>query len=734
MSKLRVGVIMGGRGNEREVSFNSGRTVCDHLDSFRYTIVPLFQRSNGQLYILPWRFLHRGKTTDFEHRLADEAEAVTWDSLKELIDFMYIALHGRFGEDGTIQGFLEVLGIPYLGSKVMASALGMNKVFQKQILASHGIAVPKGIVVKEFSNPGDLLKQLKSAHLTAPYIIKPSKEGSSIGISVILDKEALIIPALALAQSSDPQEVLIEEYITGMEFTCITLTDYKTGKPLCLPPTEVIPEPNTHFFDYAQKYMPGRATKFTPARCSESVVHSIQETCMKVAQVLNFTNVSRIDGFVKKNGDIVITDPNSLCGMAPSSFIFRQAAEVNMSHTAIINHLIETELAQYGMLKALETKEERMHMDKLPKKRIAVLMGGPTHERETSLDTGRNVCYKLSPQKYEAVPLFVDNQLNLYKINQELLVRNSTHEIVNGLEPHMKVAWNDLPHLADFVFIGLHGGEGENGCIQGTLEMLNMPYNGSSILASSLCMDKYLTANYLKSQGFDVPRNCLIDKSSWEQDPDAVIASLLTIAPLPLIVKPHDDGCSVLVFKAKTHDELIDAITMVFNDGKKVALVEEFIQGQELTVGVIGNNKAQALPPSLTVTTNDILTIEEKFLPGAGENLTPAPLPSSTLAFIQKTMADAYAALDCKGYARIDCFYQDATISPTKADRVVILECNTLPALTPATCIFHQAAEIGLKPMEFIDLIIELGYENYKQTVATAQIAPTKKSEQKSIS
>ena len=482
MSKLRVGVIMGGRGNEREVSFNSGRTVCDHLDSFRYTIVPLFQRSNGQLYILPWRFLHRGKTTDFEHRLATEAQAVTWDSLKELIDFMYIAMHGRFGEDGTVQGFLEVLGIPYLGSKVMASALGMNKVFQKQILASNGIHVPKGIVVKDFSKPGDILNQLKS-HLTAPYIIKPSKEGSSLGISVILDQEALIIPALALAQSSDPQEVIIEEYITGMEFTCITITDYKTGKPLCLPPTEVIPEPNTHFFDYAQKYMPGRATKFTPARCSDETIRSIQETCIKVAQILDFTNLSRIDGFVKMNGEIVITDPNSLCGMAPSSFIFRQAAEINMSHTAIINHLIETELAQYGMLEDLETTEERMHMDKLPKKRIAVLMGGPTHERETSLDTGRNVCYKLSPAKYEAVPFFVDDQRNLYKIDQELLVRNSTHEIVSGLKPSMKVAWNDLPQLADFVFIGLHGGEGENGCVQGTLEMLNMPYNGSSILS-----------------------------------------------------------------------------------------------------------------------------------------------------------------------------------------------------------------------------------------------------------
>ena len=162
-------------------------------------------------------------------------------------------------------------------------------------------------------------------------------------------------------------------------------------------------------------------------------------------------------------------------------------------------------------------------------------------------------------------------------------------------------------------------------------------------------------------------------------------------------------------------------------------LVEEFIQGLELTVGVIGNNRAQALPPSLTVTTNDILTIEEKFLPGAGENLTPAPLPPSTLALIQKTMADAYTALDCKGYARIDCFYQDATISPTKADRVIILECNTLPALTPATCIFHQAAEIGLNPMEFIDLIIELGYENYQQSTQVT-VQAVKKVDQKVLS
>jgi D-alanine-D-alanine ligase len=106
MQKLRVGVLMGGKGIEREVSFNSGRTICDHLDTARYQITPLFQTKNNQLYILPWHFLHRGKTNDFEHRLQHEAQHIIWDELKNSVDFIYIAMHGRYAEDGTLQGFL----------------------------------------------------------------------------------------------------------------------------------------------------------------------------------------------------------------------------------------------------------------------------------------------------------------------------------------------------------------------------------------------------------------------------------------------------------------------------------------------------------------------------------------------------------------------------------------------------------------------------------------------------
>ena len=131
---VKIGVLMGGKSVEKEVSLNSGRTICDHLDTQKYSVTPLFQTKNNKLFILPWRFLYRGKISDFEHRLEQEAQEIVWDDLKNHVDFVYIAQHGRYAEDGVLQGFLEILGIPYLGSKILGSALGMNKVVQKKQL------------------------------------------------------------------------------------------------------------------------------------------------------------------------------------------------------------------------------------------------------------------------------------------------------------------------------------------------------------------------------------------------------------------------------------------------------------------------------------------------------------------------------------------------------------------------------------------------------------------------
>jgi D-alanine--D-alanine ligase len=724
MTLLRVGIIMGGKSVEREVSFNSGRTVYDHLDRSLYDVVPLYQTRNGDLYILPWQFVYRGKTTDFEHRLTTDAHHITWDDLKKKIDFVFIATHGRYAEDGTLQGMLEVLGIPYLGSKTMASAVSMDKAFQKKILRHHGISVAPGIVVTAHAllttSLEEILHELEANNVPAPWIVKPHKEGSSIGVGIAHDHHSLeqAINAASFADSRAAQDVLIETKLDGMEFSCIVLTDYRTNSYLPLPPTEIVIEADSHFYDYDQKYMPGRATKHTPPRCPERVIKKIQETCIATMKALGFTTMSRIDGFVMADETVYIIDPNTLSGMAPASFLFREAAEVGMGHAELINHLIATELHAYGMLDTVMNHAKKIDTV-LSKKNIAVLMGGNSHEREISLESGRNVCYKLDKQKYTVIPLFVSETMELFHIPNALLVRNSTSEIARMVTAAMQVTWSALPEIADFVFIALHGGHGENGNVQGTLEMLELPYNGSSVLASALCMDKYACNAFLRSEGFDVPAHYFVTQEEWA-DSETVLQKITQTIPFPLIVKPHDDGCSVMVQKITNPDQLKESIEQLFARGKTGAFIEECIQGMELTVGVMGNHKPQALVPSQVIVSKDILSIEEKFLPGAGENQTPARLSPEEILFVQKTMEMVYSAVGCKGYARIDCFYQDEKTSPIGKGRVVIIEINTLPGMTPATCIFHQAAEIGLSPGAFIDHIIALGLEEH-----TADITPS---------
>lgn len=721
MQSLRVGILMGGLSIEREVSLNSGRTICDHLDTSRYELLPIFQTHTGALFVLPWRFLHRGKISDFEHRLEGEAERISWDDLKTRVDFVFIALHGRYGEDGSVQGFLEVLKIPYFGSKVLASSLGMNKAVQKIVLSGAGITTPKGFVVNahecETISTDTLLDQFSQTLLSFPVIVKPVHEGSSLGVTKVKNIETLS-KAIHKASTICPgkkQAVIVEEVINGMEFSCIIITDPATGELTPLPPTEIEIETASLIFDYDQKYMPGRATKHTPARCSCNAIKLIQDTSIKTMKALGFTNLGRIDGFLQADGTICITDPNSFSGMSPSSYAFLQAAEVDMTHTGLINHLIETELRAYGILNAESEyhnsfeKKESFVSSSFQKIRVGVLLGGASNEREISLESGRNVCYKLSPAKYEVTPLFVSSKHELFPLTQRLLVRNKTEEIEELTKNDPIIPWSKLPELFDFIFIGLHGGVGENGSVQGTLEMLKMPYNGSPVLPSALCMDKYRTNELLASCHIDIPRHVLISKDQW--------MSTLHECPLsfPVVIKPHDDGCSVLVQRADNKIEFELAIETIFASQKEYALVEELIVGTEVTVGVLGNERPFALPPSQSIAAKGILSIEEKFLPGAGENQTPAQLPLSAIKLIQKTVEAAYCATNCKGYARIDCFYQNEHESPTGKERVIIIEINTLPGLTPATCIFHQAAELGIKPMDFIDLIIQLGFELHTQ-------------------
>jgi len=185
VNRLRVGVILGGISSEKEVSLNSGRNVYDSLDRESYKPVPIFMDGAGGLWEIPWQLISQNTTTDITERLGNEARRIPYEKLKEEIDFAFLSLHGKYGEDGCIQGLLELLGIPYTGAGVLASALGMDKHMQQRILESEGIGVPrsKAVYVKDWQkNQKEIIKKVTN-QIGIPCFTKPSREGSSIGVT-----------------------------------------------------------------------------------------------------------------------------------------------------------------------------------------------------------------------------------------------------------------------------------------------------------------------------------------------------------------------------------------------------------------------------------------------------------------------------------------------------------------------------------------------------------------------
>jgi len=334
--------------------------------------------------------------------------------------------------------------------------------------------------------------------------------------------------------------------------------------------------------------------------------------------------------------------------------------------------------------------------------RVGVIMGGMSSEREISLESGRNIYNNLDLSKYEGIPIFSDSKGRLWQMTLPLLVQNTTADIEARLDEATRIPYEKLKELVDFVYIGLHGKYGEDGCFQGLLELLNIPYTGSGGLASAIGMDKHMTRRLLAAAGIRVPRYLTISERAWQRQREEIEKEVEETLGYPCVVKPTREGCSVGLSVVKRKDQLPPALKETYK-WDTAALVEELLVGMEITCAVIGNEEPVAFLPSQLPAKGDFLTLEEKFLPGEGEMITPAPLPPEMIKKVQEVMVEAYKVLGTKVYARIDGFVVDG--------EVIITETNTLPGMTPSTCIFHQAAEEGMSPMEFIDRVIQLSLE-----------------------
>ncbi len=342
--------------------------------------------------------------------------------------------------------------------------------------------------------------------------------------------------------------------------------------------------------------------------------------------------------------------------------------------------------------------------------RVGVVLGGRSSEREISLESGRNVYHNLDPSRFAPVAIYMDGAGALWEIGLTLLVQNTTRDIEARLAHDAKrLRYEDLAARVDFVYIGLHGKYGEDGCFQGLLELLDVPYSGSGVLGSALGMDKRVQRFILRQAGIDVPRTHAVARSAWDADRAAVLAAVAAAPGYPCVVKPAREGCSTALAVLDGPDGLAAAVDAALA-WDNVALVEEKLTGTEVTVAVIedGAGRPVAYPPTETPPLGAFLTIEEKFLPGQGVNVTPARLPGDVLAAVRATAERAFAALQLRVFARMDMYV-------TADGRIVVGEPNTLPGSSPSSTIFLGPIEEGIGPMDLVTRIVERSLAAHRQ-------------------
>ena len=303
----------------------------------------------------------------------------------------------------------------------------------------------------------------------------------------------------------------------------------------------------------------------------------------------------------------------------------------------------------------------------------------------------------------------------------------------------------NLKNEIDTVFIALHGRPGEDGNLQQHLERMRIPFNGSPSWSAAVTIDKYETLQRLKAAGMSVTDQILVQKAAFLENEEAVLDRIEKEIPYPLIAKPMDDGCSSAVKKVKKRDTMRYFLQAIFRESehvnadlteklglkpkeefpaKSVVLIEKLISPEgakhflEITGGLLthytekGDRVYTQFEPSETLADGEILSLEEKFLAGEGQNITPArysPDPVLRKQLADKVRADLQRAaevLGVEGYARIDAFVR---VFEDNTAETIVIEVNSLPGMTPATCIFHQCALDGYKPYEFIDAILEFG-------------------------
>ncbi len=338
MKKIKVAVIMGGKSSEHEVSILSGQQVVKYLDKNKYEAMPVVISKSGKWQLTSIKNILNLqnpialKGTGKEISLTDKKEIAETKSISEAgVDVVFVAMHGPFGEDGTIQGMLELASISYTGAGVLTSALGMDKDFFRKIMMSSNLPIPKYICLEE---SGDYNLEVKTLG-EGPYFVKPVSAGSSVGCSYVKDKKDLT-KAVKLAFEYDSR-VLIDKYISGLEVTCSVIGN---DKPIALPIIEIHPY-KSKFFDYESKYSESGSEEIVPARISKSLTKRIQELAIEVYKAIGCRGFGRIDFILENNNKPIILEINTIPGLTPMSLFPKAAKASGITYPILLDKIIK---------------------------------------------------------------------------------------------------------------------------------------------------------------------------------------------------------------------------------------------------------------------------------------------------------------------------------------------------------------------------------------------------------
>lgn len=785
---ISVAVLCGGPSFERGISLNSARSVLDHLSAPDVTVQPIYFDTHLKPWLLQPAQLYSNTPSDFDFKLNRISRPLTDHQLKaalQAVDIVFPAIHGQFGEDGQLQAYLESIEVPFIGSGSKACQQAFDKFAASQFLSAYGYAsVPNVLLTQGDAASGALVADFFAEHDLPRAIVKPTVAGSSIGVfSVDSIKGALSAMEQIFDQGIDTR-VIVEPFITGVEFTMLIL-DSPAGEPVALVPTEVEIDYDEHqIFDYRKKYLPTRqVTWHSPPRFSDEIIRQIQHKGEQLFRHFALRDVARFDGWLTDEGEILFSDFNPVCGMEQNSFLFLQCAQLGMSHADTLRYLLTLGCQRAGRPLSLP----RLKKNQSKAEAVSVLFGGTNAERQVSVMTGTNVWLKLqrSPH-YEPTPYLLAADEVVWEVPYAQALHHTVEEIADAcarsgeIEPRLaplraiirqrlqldqtflsqtqftprKLTLSDFISQSKLVFIGLHGGMGENGELQQRLEQAGVAYTGSGPTASALMMDKYRTGAHLaelddgaiqvapkvsKPLGELTYLSASTAARRWTELTERLRAH-------SLIVKPIGDGCSAGVVRLHSGKDLLRYVRAIL-DGQlrldlhtihrqvtivempterpdallfepfvktdKVLIVDDEIFWKrrtdwvELTVGVLGRDGAlKALTPSITVASGEVLTVEEKFQGGTGVNLTPPPpeyLSAAVTERVKASITTVAKHLGVSGYARIDCFVNRLS------GELIVIEANSLPGLTPSTVIYHQALaeDPPLFPTEFLEKILE---------------------------